>query len=223
MKVKLFLRRLFFFLLTFELLLVFGDVFLNEFEWISNRSLRRSFNITREDSIPNWFSSMQALLLGLTLFGIAYLARKKDRLGWVILGSFFTFVSIDDGSKLHERIGGAFKDWLVEINPESVFVQSYGWQIVLGPFLVLITLYMLWFLWDRLKKEDLRMFILAVGILAFAVGLDFFEGFDLEGMTSHNVKHTLKVIEEFLEMFATTILFVLFMKVLLTSKRLKLS
>lgn len=212
-------------MLIFEVFIVLGDIFLNEFELLSSSALRRFFNITREDSLANWFSTMQTLLVALVLFIIAWLSqsksnkKKKDHIGWWILGFFFAFMSLDDGSKLHERIGTAFKDW-AEVNTSadgflSPFLSSYGWQIALGPFFIAIGFYMIWFLWKQLKKNRLfPLFALAFLLLVTAVGMDFLEGMNLPGINTHSVKHTLKVIEEFFEMFANTVLLIVFLKVL---------
>lgn len=219
---KQIIRRVFIFLLIFELVIVFGDVFLNELEWVSSRSLRRFFNITREDSLANWFSSMQALLVAFVVLGIAFLtrlkkAKKMDSAGWFILAFLFAFISMDDGSKFHERVGTTFTNWMETTGFDAL--PTYGWQIILGPVFAVIGIYALWFLWSRFIKKERMLFILAIVLMGLAVGLDFVEGTDYPIMDEHSVEHILKVIEEFFEMFATTILLVVFLKILFRQKK----
>jgi hypothetical protein len=216
---KTIIWKIFLVMISFEIFIVFGDIFFNYYEWIPSSAMRRFFNITREDSLANWFSSMQTLLVALTIWIIFYLsiprdkaARlfKKGRSGWLILALFFTFMSLDDGSKLHERLGTFFKESI-----SAELFLTYGWQIVVAPFFIVIGVYMAWFLWHQLKRS--RHFYLAVAALAllgFAMGLDFVEGMDIAALSSHAIEHFMKVFEEFIEMFANTIFLVVFTDVL---------
>lgn len=212
---KKIVKWVFWSLLIFEFFIVFGDIFFNEFEWLSSSSLRRFFNITREDSLGNWFSSVQTLLVALVLFAIAAIRQSKDKVGWMILGFFFAFMSLDDGSMLHERIGTAFEDWVEAGGGE--WINSYGWQIAIGPVLVAFAIYAVWFLWKRINKKELMILIFAFAILAFAIVLDYVEGMEL--IDNHTIVHFEKVIEEFLEMFANTLLLVTFLKFFFRQKK----
>ena len=68
MRADVIVNRLFWCLLGFELFIVFLDVFVNHYEWSSVGSIRRMVNITREDSLSNWFSSLQAVTVDLPPF-----------------------------------------------------------------------------------------------------------------------------------------------------------
>ena len=70
-------RRIFWCFLGIELLIVFLDVFVNHYEWSSIASIRRMVNITREDSLSNWFSSIQAIIVGSVIWLIAFAVRNR--------------------------------------------------------------------------------------------------------------------------------------------------
>jgi hypothetical protein len=66
LKADVLIRRIFWLFLGIELLIVFLDVFVNYYECSSIGAIRRMVNITREDSLSNWFSSLQLIMVGLS-------------------------------------------------------------------------------------------------------------------------------------------------------------
>jgi hypothetical protein len=108
---------------------------------------------------------------------------------------------------------------------------SYNWQLLLMPAFAALGLFTAVFLWRELATPRSRILLLAsLGLLALAVGLDFIEGlerdhpwnlyealqlrYDLDPFTVPRFKetsydalrHFSKSLEEFIEMFAQTIL-----------------
>ena len=115
LKTDVVIRRIFWCFLGIELLIVFLDVFVNHYQWCSVGSIRRMLNITREDSLSNWFSSLQLIMVGSVLWLISFTVRKQMQdykrkfYCWAGIGSFFIYMGIDDAIKFHERMGTAFK------------------------------------------------------------------------------------------------------------------
>ena len=163
---------------------------------------------------------MQTLLVALSIWIIYYLTScrakvdklfKNSRWGWLILALFFTFMSLDDGSKLHERLGTFFKE---SISDELLL--TYGWQMVIAPLFIIMGFYIAWFLWGQLKKsKQFYLVFIALSILGLAMGLDFVEGMDIAVLDSYATEHYMKVVEEFLEMFANTLFLIVFINILL--------
>jgi hypothetical protein len=141
-------------------------------------------------------------------------------------------MAIDDGSKLHERIGSAFSSRVGDGTVLDAF-PSYAWQLLFLPAFALLGLFTLVFLWRELGDRAGRLLLLG-GISCFvaAVGLDFVEGLD-PGYPDHPyrwlaaqldmyhfsrrrfgrspyevIAHFSKSIEETIEMFGTTLLWV---------------
>ena len=151
---KAWYKNCFLFLVAFEVVLIFLDVFVNYFRWASVGAIRRMVNITREDSIGTWFSSSQMILVGVVLFLIALALKKQNSVkqvkwryrGWLLIATFFTYMGIDDAIKFHERIGTAFKSLSnsgLTNNPGFIdslwsMFPSYAWQFVFGDISFLV-------------------------------------------------------------------------------------
>jgi len=74
--------------------------------------VRRLFNITCEDGIPNFFTSFQMLATAVVLLLITIIVRgqslgsnSKVFFGWAVITGLFFYMGFDDVTKLHERIG----------------------------------------------------------------------------------------------------------------------
>ena len=234
-------NRLFWCLLGFELLIVFLDVFVSHYKWSSIGSIRRMVNITREDCLSNWFSSLQAVIVGSVIWLTAFAVRNQKRgkhykrkfYCWAGIGVFFIYIGIDDAIKFHERMGTAFKVLLKRstessgpgiLNSAYNAFPSYTWQMIFGPFFIAMGIFLLWFLWKALEPRKLwYWFLVGISLYAVAVGLDFVEGFDsdffedigIAGFFStedYRIRHMSKTLEEFLEMLGTTIFLIVFLK-----------
>jgi hypothetical protein len=78
------------------------DVFINHYQWSSVGAIRRMVNITREDSLSNWFSSIQAIVVGVVIWLTAICVRKQMQgdhyirkfYCWAGIGSFFIYLGM---------------------------------------------------------------------------------------------------------------------------------
>jgi hypothetical protein len=203
-----------------ELTLVLLDLYANWYRWADSSAIRRMFNITREDGLASLFAVIQTLLVALVLWIIYLLTMrkpgdKKQATGWLVLALFFSYMVIDDGAMVHERIGTAFK----QAN-EDIALPSYAWQFVLTPLFVVMGLYMAWFLW-RLENQSIRRdwLLAALCCLGLAVFLDYVEGAEngylmlVEGLSwpEKTIAHFSKSLEEFLEMLGMSFFLILFL------------
>lgn len=230
-------RWLFGILISVEIGLVALDALVSEYDLISIGAAQRLVNITREDGIPNFFSSFQMVLVATVVLMIALVARQQMAsrnsrvpFGWGILTGFFYFIAFDDGVKLHERLGTIFKALVTDSRGEGntpVLGQiyeafpSYTWQIAVGPVFVVLGLFVLVFLLRQLDSTRLKTLAMcAIGLFAIAQGMDFLEGMDssiidriadLFDTTTGRVTHFSKSVEEFLEMFGTTLFLYVFL------------
>jgi len=216
--------------------LAFLDVFVNYFQWTDVGAIRRLVNITREDSISNWFSSVLLLITGGIGFLVALACRATGLPGttetrrtwaWTAIALFFCYMGFDDGTRFHERMGTAFGIWVYgdALGPDTrrvlEFFPSYEWQVLFGPVFALIGLAMLLFLWRELLSPRLRLGLLgAFALYGGAVVLDFIEGLDSSpyrylasvfGTSEFAVGHMSKVLEESMEMAGTGIFLLLFL------------
>jgi len=86
------------------------DALVTELGWIPIGAARRFFNITREDGIPNFFSSFQMLSVGVVLLLITLVvsrqspgSRSRVVRGWGLVIGLFFYSGLADATKLHER------------------------------------------------------------------------------------------------------------------------
>lgn len=232
-------RRLFLICFSCVLALALMDAFLNYGKIIESTSLRRIFNITREDGLATWFMVIQTFCAGIVLALIAVVHRSRGgsmvrTAGWGLLSLFFVYLSADDGAEIHERLGSAFKAASRETETSAIvqaqgWYPSYDWQLVVLPFFVVAGLLMLVFLLREFRSRSSRIALFAGPlIMAFAIGLDFFEGLDAAhplnlhtwireayNLSSYTVSHFSKSLEESLEMFSIALLLALFVQHLL--------
>lgn len=231
--------------LAIVLLLVFLDYGVNYSQWSETGAIRRLFNITREDGLASWYGVTVTTLTALTAWFITAIVRRQGvtpsrAAGWTVIALFLTWMALDDGATIHERLGTAVDQESVaaegepaaEAEPGIVTrFPSYTWQLLFGPVFAGLGFFTLGFLWREMGSRRKRwMVALAVGLLGFAVVLDFFEGLapehpwnlytaitartDLSGFTlSHfgqppyeTLRHFSKSVEEAVEIVAMTLL-----------------
>lgn len=217
-------------------LLVVADYVFNYEDILDDRSFRRIWNVAREQSIPTWFSSIQAQLLGVTVMLIGWvqsasIARYKTVI-WYLIGLFFLWVGIDDFAAIHEKLGGVLER-LAEEGENSAVTElmlknpSFSWHTFIAPFFALCGLGIVAFLWLAFWRLRLAHFlVLGFGCWVVSQGIDFIEGLERAGdiydwvratlniRSSYGVTHLIKVIEETLEMLGTTLLWVGFLRYL---------
>lgn len=205
--------------LIVEVALVYLDLTVNWLRWSDSGAMRRLFNTTREDGLASWFMVSQTLVTAVVAWVIfTVLLHQRTaaarRVGWLIIALFFTYMCIDDGAMVHERIGTAFE------NSTGIGgYPSYAWQYVLLPFFALMGVFMLLFLWREMPRAaDRARVAAAVGLFVLAVAMDFVEGMDegyrwlsaAAGWESETIRHFSKSLEEFFEMVGMSIFLVTF-------------
>ena len=190
------------------------------------------FNVAREQSLGTWFSVVQAAVVGLVLLAIPATssARFARNWGWLVLAAFFLYISADDAALIHERVGGYFGK-MAEGDDSALsgivaIFPSYNWQWVYAPVFGLFGLFILLFVWRELPETRQRMtLLLAFCCWAAAIGIDFVEGregffeaiADSLEVKKYTVSHPFLMVEEFLEMFGTTLFLSLFVEKLVST------
>jgi hypothetical protein len=196
LRLRRFIRAVVVICVLIELLLVYLDHTVNYSYGTEIGSIRRLFNITREDGLPSWFGVTITTLAALTLWLIYvvenYLGSGKwIRRGWLVLALFFSYMAMDDGSDMHERIGTAFKEIHAreteQAGPPSFLSRaqqvfpSYSWQVIYAPVFASLGAFTFFFLWCNYKSRVYRIaLILAFSLLGMALILDFIEGLEPE-------------------------------------------
>lgn len=204
--------------LIIEVALVYLDLTINWWRWYDSDAIRRLFNITREDGLASWFQVSQTLVVALTAWLLVVVMFHQPvtavrRGGWIIVALFFSYMCIDDGAAVHERLGTALRSEVVSAFP------SYAWQFLLLPFFGIMGAFTLYFLWREMPRRIDRLKVAAaIGCFVVAVALDFVEGLDdgyrglaaAAGWDRDAIRHFSKSLEEFIEMVGVSIFLVTF-------------
>lgn len=227
------IRKVLIICIIIELSLFIADAIFTYAGVIDIRSIKRFFNMAREDGLGSLLAVIQTLLLSLTLWLIVLTHKAKDirpviRYGWVFLAVFFTYLTLDDGAEIHERLGTVYRI-MSEQSPADGLLHlfpSYPWQVLFLPVFAVIGLYMLWFLWTNFENQaDFRLVFGGLIMYAIAVSLDFIEGLDKNhalnvhewlrskfDLRPYTVRHFGKTMEETIEMFGTTLIWLAFLR-----------
>ena len=204
-----------------ELSLVYLDLTINWLRWSEYDPIRRLFNTTREDGLASWFAVTQTVFVALTAWILWAINRKQGlsyprQAGWFIVAFFFTYMAIDDGAVVHERLGSAFK----ASKGGQVDFMSYPWQLLLAPVFAAMGLFLVVFLRREMPHPSDRVRIMgAITCFAVAMYMDFVEGMDggydrlveIFGWSDETIRHFAKSIEEFIEMLGITLFLITFL------------
>ena len=234
-------RNIFVFCVVANVSFFLLDFFINYLRLADTGAIRRLFNTAKENGLAAWFSVTQTVMVALTLW-LTFVTVKQQggskwkRIGWLVLALFFTYMAVDDGSALHERLGSAFDASNRDAAKESWGFPSYTWQILFLPLFSALGLFTLVFLWRELDERRAQILVaVALACFVLAVGLDFVEGLDpahrwnlytllsdrleLDGLSTKGyrtpyqvLRHFSKSIEESLEMLGMTILWIVFLR-----------
>lgn len=162
------------------------------------------FNTGKESNIPTWFSSFMLLLAAVFLHIITFMkqsGRERHVLHWRILSIIFLYLSIDEASSVHERLGVLIGRVL-----NLQVLITYGWLVPGVIVAAIVALLFVPFL-INLPPTIRRLFIIA-GVL-YLGGASGMEAVSLKwgltyGMGTIHYR-LLTTIEEFLEMMGTVV------------------
>ncbi|MEZ4239436.1 MAG: hypothetical protein R3F59_25420 [Myxococcota bacterium] len=211
-------RRLVVAMLAVQGALLVVDLLFAYLDLVPGKAFQHLANVAREDGFATWYSATQATAVAAVLGAVAWAEGRagRGRLGWALLALLFAYIGADDATGLHERIGPAVR----HLSGGAVFdlVPSYAWQVVFVPLFGAAGLGMVLFLRHHLAPALQLGILLALAGYAVAVGLDFVEGVDgaherladALHLGHYTVSHAARVLEEELEMAATTLFLAVF-------------
>lgn len=226
-KIGIWARRLFYAFVGTTVLLIILDVCFTYFRLLDFPQIQRFCNLAREDGVGTYVSVIQFFLIGQVALALGLCQRLRmphgaRAWGWFATAAFFFFLSLDDASLVHERIGSIAKILAkrgdgtrsAEILQSALSAYpSYAWQLTIGPVYLLAGIVLLRFLWKESPSfTAFRIVLTAFALLAVAQGLDFIEGIEgghraIENYFSasrYTVRHFFKVVEESLELVAAS-------------------
>lgn len=129
-------------------------------------TLVQLFDVKKEESIPTWYSEV-LLLLCSALLAVIFLAIRREggrRAGyWLGLSAVFLFLSADEGSSIHEKMGQLGKFILAAIGIDQSGFLTYAWVVPGAALVLVLALVYLRFFFGLPTKY--RLLFLAAGIV----------------------------------------------------------
>jgi hypothetical protein len=129
------------------------------------------FDMDAEVSVPTWWSQLLLFGVAVLAFVLARAAQRengRDHRYWFALSGLFLFLSLDDGTELHERFAAPLQDAFgTEVGP-----FRFAWVILAIPAVTVFVVAFYRF-WARQPARP-RVF-LAIGVAVSVVGAVGFE------------------------------------------------
>jgi len=183
-----------------------------------HNSVALFFNLNEEGNLPAWFSAIQLYSVAILLFMFFWGKREQGDFSWgVLLGAAgFLFLSVDEGAKVHERVGTIIDAIVVggATSIQDVTHDNHGdlllpvtgyWMFYLGP-VALVALFLWWRSIRRFtetsRNSQTKVLIGALIFLASATLPEIFSNFLIGNLFA---MHAELVIEEWGEMLGITI------------------
>ena len=172
------------------------------FRYSVPEDLRPLLNMSDEQSLLTWLTVCMGFVLGVSCL-LAW--RLTQQLGWLAVGALFLYISFDDATMLHERIG-----WMIE--RKEGYGDVYRWVQWIGPVYGLAGIAAFSFLWKvfRGNIDSRRRVFAAFACLGMALVFEVFEHPLHEssmGWRGFSIERYTILIEESLELLAPAILF----------------
>jgi hypothetical protein len=124
------------------------------------------FSLTHEGNVPTWFSTLLLVsVAGLSV--MIALCQTEARTGWWGLGGLFLYLSIDEAAALHETFTTPLR--------EALNLGGYlyfGWVLVGVPFVLIMALLFLPFVWQLPRRTQITIVIAAMLYLIGALGIE---------------------------------------------------
>lgn len=207
-------KRLLFFLLGVEVLLVFGYCVV----WIIAPGFRWGpisllLDVDRESSIPTWFSAIQLFAVGLLLI-LQARAAKELKIYLFILGIGFVFLSMDEAVAIHEKMIESAKKLDLQWFLRLTFMGNHrAWMVpyvLVGVGVLLAGYRSVLFIWRNFHREAV---LVAIGLALFVLGGIGFEilSFEFQAPGSEANYNWTVAAEELLEMVGVSFMLYGFM------------
>jgi hypothetical protein len=145
-----------------------------------------------EGNLPGWLTATQFAVAGILAGGLAWMTAARTRMAWVVLAAAFAFLSLTDGTDLHNRI--------------SDYVGKVGLVALLLPFGLLTLIALVRVAGDIRRRVPHALALLIAGLACVAASL-IVDGLIVDLTQPGSVLFGVAlIVEEILELVAATLL-----------------
>ena len=184
--------------------LVTRYIVFQEVEGETLHALLALFNMNHEISIPTWFS--QVLLL--TAAGVALVngavrraQGKRYAIHWTIIAAILLFMSLDEGSQVHEI---ATKPLQNALNAHGSLLH-YTWILAASALIVVVVAIFVRFWWRLPAQTRVLTFAAAAVFITGAIGFEVLGGYVARSVSTGMKLVGVNMLEETFEMLGATL------------------
>jgi hypothetical protein len=207
MKTKIFIEPHKVFIVLSSIALMFLLIYLwllffdSGFNASTKEGVTRLFNLNAEISIPTWFSQ-SILLISAALLFLVSSATSTHKKHWLGLATIFAYVSIDEGSAIHELTVSPIKR-IFGIDSGLLY---YSWVVLFGGLFVLLCAVYIKFYLSLPNRTKILFATAAIIFITGAVGLEMIGGSIAAESGESTMVYSVAVAgEEFMEMFGVVV------------------
>lgn len=173
------------------------------------------FNLNSEAVIPSWFSSLllaASAVIVLSIAAMKHAVQDRHRLGWLLMGLTFVYLSVDEAAMLHEM-------WGIYLNDRTDWTGAFFYRPTLPNMIMagVVGLALLPLVLSLGLATKIRLAV-AVGLyLGGAIGVEMLGAAQHADEGTKNLRYELLVaVEETLEMGGALMLAATFLHYLRT-------
>ena len=167
--------------------------------------LSRMFSLDMEANFPTIFSSLILFFSAFLFYLLSKISHTKDngdRSFWLGLSFIFTFLALDESSKIHEFIG-----YVTDVFVHGTGYLNFPWVLPYAILVLILGLVYIRFFWKMERKVFWSFVVAAVMYVSGAIGFELL-GANEVSMHGHNtvLYNIYSTIEETLEIFGVIFL-----------------
>lgn len=144
-----------------------------------NLGFSKLFDLRKEESIATWYSSF-LLLLCSALLALIFASKKQERgryvRHWMGLSIVFLYLSVDESSTIHEKLGPVTRTFLGYLGLKPGGLLSHAWVIPAGALVLVFVLAYARFFLCLPSKQKLLFFVSGFLYVGGALGVEMLNG-----------------------------------------------
>ena len=172
--------------------------------YLTNPAVLTLFDMDAEVSIPTWYAQSLLLIVAVICLVIGVVKRQsvqKYYKHWLALGIIFIYVSMDEGSQIHELLIPPLQ---ATFNTSGTFLH-FAWVIAGASLMAVLGVIYLRF-WLNLPSRTRVLFLASAAIfVSGALGIEMMAGYYLSNYGSNIGYSILVLIEESMELLGSSL------------------
>ena len=167
--------------------------------------LSRMFSLDLEANFPTIFSSLILFFSAFLFYLLSKISHTKDngdRSFWLGLSFIFTFLALDESSKIHEFIG-----YVTDVFVHGTGYLNFPWVLPYAILVLILGLIYIRFFWKMERKVFWSFVVAAVMYVSGAIGFELLGANEASIHSPDTVLYSIySTIEESLEIFGVIFL-----------------